>query len=159
MIKLLYVKQSKGKPMEALQHDDFPAIATLVPTEAPTAKPARSTARSTQINVRLEPQLKQAGDAALTEVGLSPSEVVRSVWSAMAARGERRERLLELLGQHEAASAEDARTQRMRLVERIASRYEGLGKYASVDPHSLPPMSAADWDELAWQDYAKQREA
>ena len=41
-----------------------------------------------QINVRLDRSLKERGDAALSQIGLSPSAAVRLLWSRAAERGE-----------------------------------------------------------------------
>lgn len=39
-----------------------------------------STATTTQINVRIERGLKDAGDAALLDAGITPSEAIRALW-------------------------------------------------------------------------------
>lgn len=41
-----------------------------------------------QINVRLDRSLKERGDAALSQIGLSPSVAVRLLWGRAAERGE-----------------------------------------------------------------------
>lgn len=41
-----------------------------------------------QINVRIDKDLKQAGDAVLAGEGMSPSEVVRALWNKLAQHGE-----------------------------------------------------------------------
>ena len=40
-----------------------------------------------QINVKLPSDLKHEGDAALAEVGITASEIVRALWEALARRG------------------------------------------------------------------------
>ena len=42
----------------------------------------------TQMNVRIDEELKRSGDAVFMEAGLTPSEVVRSVWEYAAQHGE-----------------------------------------------------------------------
>ncbi len=39
-----------------------------------------STATTTQINVRIDRSLKDAGDAALLDAGVTPSEAIRALW-------------------------------------------------------------------------------
>lgn len=39
-----------------------------------------STAATTQINVRIDRALKNAGDAALLDAGITPSEAIRALW-------------------------------------------------------------------------------
>ncbi len=40
-----------------------------------------------QINVRIDRDLKQRGDMALAEAGISPSEAIRALWNKVAQRG------------------------------------------------------------------------
>lgn len=49
------------------------------------------------INVRLDSTLKNAGDAALAEEGVSVSQIVRALWSKLAERGKTMEDLKRLL--------------------------------------------------------------
>ena len=42
---------------------------------------------SAQLNVRMDPALKAAGDAGLADIGFSPSEAVRALWTLAARRG------------------------------------------------------------------------
>ena len=44
---------------------------------------ARATA-SSQLNVRIDSDLKRAGDAVFTSIGLSPSQAVRALWELAA---------------------------------------------------------------------------
>ena len=44
-------------------------------------------ATTTQMNIRIDPALKAAGDAALAEIGFSPTEAVRALWTCVARRG------------------------------------------------------------------------
>ena len=41
-----------------------------------------------QLNVRMDRKLRDAGNAALAQYGLTPSEMVRAVWEVAAQRGE-----------------------------------------------------------------------
>lgn len=51
----------------------------------------------TQVNVRMERELKQRGDAALAEVGISPSDIVRALWGKVALRGAALDQVKRLL--------------------------------------------------------------
>ena len=42
---------------------------------------------STQINIRMDRSLKEAGDAALAQIGLNPSQAVRALWEKASHRG------------------------------------------------------------------------
>ncbi len=107
-----------------------------------------------QINVRMNAAVKDAGDKALAEVGLSPSEAVRALWEAVGARGETRERVLAALGiTHVDAAQRERRAKRVALVNRMAARYASLGEAGGIDPATLPVMDDEAWDDLAWEDY------
>ncbi len=111
-----------------------------------------------QVNVRMSAAVKDAGDKALAEVGLSPSEAVRALWEAVSARGETRERVLAALGiTHVDAAQRERRAKRVALVNRMAARYASLGEAGGIDPATLPVMDDESWDDLAWEDYVERR--
>lgn len=43
--------------------------------------------RSAQMNVRLDSQLKEAGDAVLARIGMTPSQAVRELWQYLTENG------------------------------------------------------------------------
>lgn len=43
--------------------------------------------RSVQMNVRLDSQLKEAGDAVLARIGMTPSQAVRELWQYLIENG------------------------------------------------------------------------
>lgn len=43
--------------------------------------------RSVQMNVRLDSQLKEAGDAVLARIGMTPSQAVRALWEYLVVNG------------------------------------------------------------------------
>lgn len=111
-----------------------------------------------QVNVRMNAEVKEAGDAALAEVGLSPSEAVRALWEAVSARGEVRERVLAALGMtHADAAREERRAKRLDLVNRMSARYASLGEASGTNPATLPTLDEEAWDDLAWEDFAEHR--
>ena len=61
---------------------------------------ARATA-SSQLNVRIDSDLKRAGDAVFTSIGLSPSQAVRALWELAANHKDEPERLRAALFPHE----------------------------------------------------------
>ena len=50
-----------------------------------------------QLNARLDRELKESGDAALSTIGLSPTQAVRALWEKAALRGKDLEEVAELL--------------------------------------------------------------
>lgn len=43
--------------------------------------------RPVQMNVRIDRQLKEAGDAVLTHIGMTPSQAVRTLWEYLVVNG------------------------------------------------------------------------
>lgn len=43
--------------------------------------------RSVQMNVRIDRQLKEAGDAVLAHLGMTPSQAVRALWEYLVVNG------------------------------------------------------------------------
>ena len=56
-----------------------------------------ASAATAQINVRLPAGLKEQGDRGLREIGLSTTEAIRTLWNALATRGEAFDRARSLL--------------------------------------------------------------
>lgn len=89
---------------------------------------------ATQMNVRLDSELKRRGDEALERRGISPSAIMRSVWSVLAEGGEQSRELFQLLdGGSSPASSRDAK---------IAAAQQGWSLYRTA-------MAAAGYHEAA----------
>ena len=56
-----------------------------------------STTAFTQMNVRIDAALKAAGDDALSSIGLTPTQAVRTLWELAAQRGEQLEKVHQFL--------------------------------------------------------------
>lgn len=78
---------------------------------------------TTQMNIRIERDVKAAGDKALAEVGLTPTEVVREVWSFAARNGHDRQKVRDMMGYLKEEAA-DTREERDR--QRLAAFEEWL---------------------------------
>ena len=59
----------------------------------------------TQMNVRISAHLKQAGDDALSSIGLTPTQAVRALWKLAAQRGEALEEVKRFLAKAQGDSA------------------------------------------------------
>lgn len=57
---------------------------------------------SVQMNLRIDEQVKQLGDAALMEAGYSPTQAVRTVWSFAAAHAHEPQKVRQFLQRAEA---------------------------------------------------------
>ncbi len=56
-------------------------------------------ALTSQINIRIGSELKECGDAALSQMGYTASEVIRSIWTLAASGGNGMERLKQVLAE------------------------------------------------------------
>ena len=109
-----------------------------------------------QINVRLNPELKQRGDEALLGAGLSPSQAIRALWELVARNSDNPEAIQRAL------FPERAEAQEADLSAAQCHRAEAIGKGARVVEDAyramgvVPTPSSADlsFDEL--QDLAYQ---
>lgn len=63
-----------------------------------------------QLNIRLDSALKDAGDAALAEIGYTPTRFIRSIWEKLARRGGDREELKLVLEGHNDSSSSTGET-------------------------------------------------
>lgn len=95
------------------------------------------------INVRLSSALKEAGDKALAEEGISVSEIVRALWSKLAERGKAMKELKRLL----LGDGEQAQAEASDLVTHGWSLADEFCLLVGYDP-SLAPAQEQTWDEL-----------
>lgn len=95
-----------------------------------------------QINVRLDRALKAAGDEALMEEGISPSEAVRALWSKLAKRGKTLEAIKQLLFSPEQTVLDTAGQSPLEAGWHIADEF-----YATFETSSGQNMR-----DMAWQD-------
>ena len=109
-----------------------------------------------QMNVRIEQDLKNAGDAAFEDIGYTPTEVVREVWG-FAKRNRRNRRALNdlmrtLRDPREEEADEEARTRREAEFEEWLARGPGIVRdyctHSGIDHGSIPRMTALEYDEL-----------
>lgn len=99
-----------------------------------------------QINVRIEKSLKTAGDAALVEEGLSPSEVVRALWRKISQRGKDFAEVREVLFSGEDAGI-DATSGEKSLLEQGWHCADELYRSCGYDVFGAPAYEKA-WDDL-----------
>ena len=108
-----------------------------------------------QMNVRIDQELKAAGDAAFGEIGYTPTEVVREVWG-FARRNRRNRRALrdlirslrdprEVAQEDEAAAELDAEFEKW--LERGPRIVQEYCASAGID-YAIPNMTPEEYDEL-----------
>lgn len=99
--------------------------------------------RSVQMNVRLDSQLKEAGDAVLARIGMTPSQAVRELWQYLIENGH----MPVAKRNNDEASSDD-----MRSKASLPHLSEGAALVSSYyERFSIPrpsPDEAFDYDEL-----------
>lgn len=112
-----------------------------------------STPQIAQINVRIERSLKEGGDAALAEAGLSPTQVVRDLWSKLAQRGTAIDQVVEALGTGGYTTDERAAIQaKLAVLDRVARRRDELAAHLSLSAADAPIYA----DGYDWRDRVQQ---
>lgn len=114
-----------------------------------------------QMNVRLDADVKAAGDEVFAEIGYSPTEAVRALWK-FAQRNRHKPAAVEeamraLRDSKETGQEEAARAQRIAEAEEwldcgpriIRDYYAQFG----IDYDSLPPLTHEDYDRLLEEAY------
>lgn len=106
-----------------------------------------------QINVRLSQELKAAGDAALMEAGISPSQIVRALWEKVSQRGQSLEDVVELLLSAPQGDEDAARARKLATIDRMSQGFEAFAQANGLEV--APDSSTLDWHEAVWQERTK----
>lgn len=109
---------------------------------------------SVQMNVRMDAELKKAGDEALASIGLTPSEAVRMVWRQAAARQEGLQQLKQMAEEPGSDRASDKRAEGFREGWALVDRFV---KEHGLDKVPLPDMTDRELLEEALVDRMKER--
>lgn len=113
-----------------------------------------------QVNVRMSPELKAAGEAAMSASGVTPTEVLRWVYETFA---EGRESIARLLREGTAARVVDeapaADDRGALLLKGIDDRYAALYASLGLDQRNLPSAVLEDdeLDRLFWDERDRER--
>lgn len=107
-------------------------------------------AASSQLNVRMDYQLRSAGDAVLERVGVAPAEIVRALWAKIAMGAQECEQVLSLLTEH--APAEMPSRGELCLAE-IDRWHSELFMLAGVDRGSFAAPSDEELDEMLYDEW------
>ena len=116
-----------------------------------------------QMNVRMDRALKKEGDAVFADIGYTPTEVVREVWSFAQRNRHNSRAVAELMNSmrdpHEIEEEEAARAKRRAEAEEWLERGPRIIRdyYAQfgIDYDSLPPLTHEDYDRLLEEHYAE----
>ena len=111
---------------------------------------------SAQLNVRMDPLLKAAGDAGLADIGFSPSEAVRALWTLAARRGKDAMQVKKLLATASSMVAEETAVEEEPDVPDVLRRGwnivpEGMAKLGiTLKPRSDTPES---YEDMLYEEY------
>lgn len=114
-----------------------------------------ATSTMVQMNVRMDRDLKTRGDAALADIGFSPSEAVRALWVRVAQRGADAAAVQQLLSDGAATSRPAAGKigvtpeveRRLKLIEGSAGLVQKMLADAGDSP--TPPLDDKPYDRQA----------
>ena len=105
-----------------------------------------------QINVRINPETKQRGDRALSEIGFTPTRAIRALWRFAGenlGNGNALRTMLETLENTGAPNAAEERERRVLLAESGPLIFE----QALADLGATPDIEDVPYDELLEQAY------
>ena len=110
---------------------------------------------SAQLNVRMDPLLKAAGDAGLADIGFSPSEAVRALWTLAARRGKDAMQVKKLLATASNTVAEEAVVEEPDVPDVLRRGWnivpEGMAKLGiTLKPRSDTPES---YEDMLYEEY------
>ena len=110
---------------------------------------------SAQLNVRMDPLLKAAGDAGLADIGFSPSEAVRALWTLAARRGKDAMQVKKLLATASNTVAEEAVVEEPDVPDILRRGWnivpEGMAKLGiTLKPRSDTPES---YEDMLYEEY------
>lgn len=125
---------------------------------------ATGAAGMAQLNVRLDPELKAAGDSVLDRIGISPAQLIRAVWAKVARGAEACDQLVAALAQEPSASVGLAGSagplagdgsfgRESGRMARIQARQEALAGELGLDMSLLVPLTDEVLEEALCEDY------
>ena len=108
-----------------------------------------------QLNVRMDPALKAAGDAGLADIGFSPSEAVRALWTLAARRGKDAMQVKRLLATASNTVAEETAVEEPDVPDVLRRGWnivpEGMAKLGiTLKPRSDTPES---YEDMLYEEY------
>lgn len=108
------------------------------------------TAATSQLNVRMDSELRAAGDAVLERVGVTPAEVVRALWVKVAKGAQECEQVLSMLSDEDNTAVS---TRGDELVGQIEGWHSQLFSLAGVDRAAYVPPTDEELDEMLYDEW------
>lgn len=110
-----------------------------------------ATASIAQLNVRMERELKNQGDATLSLAGSSPVRIIRQLWEFLASGGDAYERVMAVISPAKTDVSEGQRAQSR--VARSAGMFQEMGASLGLDIATFTPDLRPEHDvleEIEW---------
>ena len=108
-----------------------------------------SAAGTVQLNVRMDRELKEAGDLTLSLAGISPSALVRQVWAKIAQGGDSLAQLTQVLSDCDGNTRQAAVRAKLDALESAAHLAESLDLPGA--PHT--PVTDDELEEALYDEY------
>lgn len=109
-----------------------------------------------QLNVRMNSELKAAGDSVLDLYGIAPSELIRALWLKIS-QGERSlDQVVRVLAANPAAGSVQTAGlghDSSRIVQLVQQRQAALEHELGLDPATYIPLPDEQLEDLVYQDY------
>lgn len=115
-----------------------------------------------QLNVRMNAELKAAGDSVLEFYGIAPSELIRALWSKISHGEQALDQVVRALTAEPAAGSVKtigASEGASRVAQLIQQRQTSFEREVGLDPASYLPISNEQLEDLVYQDFLEERTA
>lgn len=112
-----------------------------------------------QLNVRMNPEVKAAGDSVLDLYGVSPSELIRALWEKISLGEEAFAQVVKALVATPAAGTRrtiDSELGASNVASLIRQRQASFEHELGLDPATYIPLSMEELEDLVYEDYLEQ---
>ena len=144
------LEKPRKKTGANIEAKDWASVSAAGRTESKSAQSDVSSLTA-QMNVRMDSALHEAGNAALAEIGVSPSQAVRALWGKAAKRGEDLEEVRTFLFAP-AKTQSNGVAHRRKLVEKGRCIADIFYRSQGIHPERLPLDTRTD-EELREEMY------
>lgn len=113
-----------------------------------------------QLNVRMKPELKAAGDSVLELYGVSPSEVIRALWEKISLGEEAFAQVVKAFAADPAVGSARSLVRNPdapHFASMVRRRQESFEREVGLDPSTYVPIDAEELDDLVYEDYLEKR--
>ena len=107
-------------------------------------------AATSQLNVRMDSELRAAGDAVLKRAGVTPAEVVRALWAKIAKGAQECEQILSTLSDKDDTAISSRGDE---LVGQIEDWHSQLFSLAEADRATYVPPTDEELDEMLYDEW------